>query len=85
MNPRQIAVLVFSIPAVIPAMAAQDAAPKAQTGAAAVAPSQEGKRPVVRASQSAAPDADARSCLQYPTNLQVMVCAEKYRPKRRDA
>ena len=27
-------------------------------------------------------DADARRCLEFPTNLQVIVCAEKYRPDR---
>jgi len=26
-------------------------------------------------------DADARFCLEFPTNLQIIACAEKYRPK----
>ncbi len=26
--------------------------------------------------------ADARHCLQFPTNLQIIVCAEKYRARR---
>jgi len=33
----------------------------------------------------AATDADARLCLEFPTNLQVIMCAEKYRPHKRNA
>lgn len=28
---------------------------------------------------------DARRCLEFPTNAQVIACAEKYRPDRRRA
>lgn len=85
MNPRTTTVLALSLLAVIPALAAQNVVPNPKTGAATIEPPQEVKKPPARARQSASPDADARTCLQFPNNLQVMACAEKYRPQRRNA
>ena len=38
-----------------------------------------------RSERDSATHADARNCLGFPTNLQVIMCAEKYRPHRRKA
>jgi hypothetical protein len=85
MNRRETTVIVFSILAAIPAAVAQSPAPDASPSASAVAPSQEGTKPPTRANRHAAMDADARLCLEFPTNFQVILCAEKYLPHKRNA
>jgi len=85
MNPRQTTVLVFSILAAIPTVGAQTSAPSPNTAAASVAPTQETRKPSVRTNPGAGPNADARICLQFPTNGQIIACAEKYRPQKRSA
>lgn len=85
MNRHEAATIVFSILAALPPAVAQGPAPNASLGASAVAPSQEGTKPPIRANRDAAKDADARRCLEFPTNLQVIMCAEKYLPHKRNA
>jgi hypothetical protein len=85
MNPKETAVVVFAILAALPPAVAQSPSPNASPGASAVAPSQDGTMPPIRASRDATTDADARLCLEFPTNLQVIMCAEKYRPHKRNA
>jgi hypothetical protein len=85
MKPRATAAVVFSILAALPPAVAQSPPPNASPGASAVAPSQDGTSLPIRASNDAATDADARLCLEFPTNLQVIMCAEKYRPHKRNA
>jgi len=38
---------------------------------------------LVQTSPRAASDADARACLDLPTNVEVIRCAEKYLPRKR--
>ena len=57
-----------------PAAAAPAAAAQAQP-----APSASGKRPAARSKQRAWTRADARVCLEFPTDLQIIKCSEKYR------
>ena len=38
-----------------------------------------------RAKSSAADPADARVCLEFPTNLEIIRCAEKYRHRKAPA
>jgi hypothetical protein len=85
MNRRETTAIVFSILAALPPAVAQSPAPNASPSASAVAPSQERSKPPIRANRDAAMDADARHCLEFPTNLQVIICAEKYRPHKRNA
>jgi hypothetical protein len=82
---RETAAVVFSILAALPLAVAQSPPPNASPGVSAVAPSRDGMRPPIGASHDAATDADARLCLEFPTNLQVIMCAEKYRPHKRNA
>ena len=37
----------------------------------------------IRSTRESGADADARLCLEFPTNAQVIMCAEKYRRDRR--
>ncbi len=83
MNRRETGAVVFSILAALPPAVAQSPTPSASPGASAVVPSQEETK--LRARRDAATDADARLCLEYPTNLQVILCAEKYRSRKRNA
>lgn len=85
MNRKETTAILFSILAVLPVAVAQSPAPDASPGASAVAPSQEGMKPPIRANRHAAMDADARLCLEFPTNFQVILCAEKYLPRKRNA
>jgi hypothetical protein len=85
MNRKNTIAIVFSILAALPPAVAQSPAPTASPSASAVAPSQEGKKPPIRATRDAAMDTDARNCLDLPTNLQVILCAEKYLPRKRNA
>ena len=86
MNPREATAVVFSIVLVaVPPAAAQSPAPNAGSGASAGAPPQGETKPPTRANRDAPTDADARLCLELPTNLEVIACAEKYRPHKRNA
>lgn len=46
------------------------------------APREAGKPAAPRAAPKEVASGDPRVCLEFPTNLQVMTCAEKYRPRR---
>jgi hypothetical protein len=83
MSPRISIAVVFSIFAASPFAVAQSAAPNAN--APAVAPSQDATVPLLRENRDAASDADARLCLEYPTNRQIIMCAEKYRTNKRNS
>ena len=58
---------------------AQKSAPPAAPAAAAAAPPEVKAQPMTRASRRAPSTADARVCLEFPTNLQIIKCADKYR------
>lgn len=87
MNQSAIAALLLLILAAMPAAFAKDQAPSAITGASGVKPTQAAPKPST-ARREAAPgpdaDADARRCLEFPTDLQVIMCAEKYRSHKRN-
>jgi hypothetical protein len=67
------------------------AAPLAQAQTAAPAPkpqpgaSEPRGEPSRSAQEPARAGPDPRVCLEFTTNLEVHVCAEKYRPRRRAA
>jgi len=82
---RETIVLAFSILAAIPPVAAQTSAPNTDGGAPVVAPSQEVTKPPVRANPQAGQDADARICLEFSTNAEIRMCAEKYRRHKRNS
>ena len=59
---------------------AQKAAPPTAPAVAVAAPAPEVKaQPMTRASRRVPSTADARVCLEFPTNLQIIKCADKYR------
>lgn len=61
-----------------PAVFAQAKAP-AQDPVAVAAAARPPAPPASVASRRAAAHADARVCLEFPTELQIVACAEKYR------
>ena len=64
-----------------PAPAAPVAAPPAATAPAATPPRLDMKPPA-RARSEAPVSADARNCLEFPSNLEIIKCAEKYLHRR---
>ena len=75
-------VLVLSLVTWAPYVAAQNTAPNAPAGAPVAATSQEGAKPPIQPNARVATDVDARACLEFPTNMQIIKCAEKYRSHR---
>ena len=82
---RSTIVLVISILAALPPVAAQTSAPNTNTGAPVATPSREATKPPIRANPQAGQDADARICLEFSTNAQTRMCAEKYRRHKRNS
>jgi hypothetical protein len=77
-----IAVFAALCSAGVPAQT-QTAAPAATAaGAAAPAPAPAPAKATPRAKSRSWTRADARVCLEFPTNLQVIKCSEKYRYTR---
>jgi hypothetical protein len=70
----------------LPLAAAQTAAPAAKSGVSGViqpAPAASPPKVSSRPARAAVdPDADARMCLGFATNDQIIRCAEKYLPRR---
>ena len=83
MNRTRIAAILLWMAPLLPAAFAKDAAPSAPAGTAEVQLIQASPKPPTRANQGAAADVDARHCLDFPTNLQVIMRREKYRPHKR--
>jgi hypothetical protein len=83
MNRRATIPFVFTILAALSSALAQTPPPSANSGGPATAPPQEETKPPMRANRAAPAEADARQCLELPTNLEVIKCAEKYRPHKR--
>lgn len=84
MNRMKTVILALSLFASIPLVSAQSTAPNAPAGAPVAVPSREPAKPPFEANARAATDADARACLDFPTNLQIIKCAEKYLPHKRN-
>jgi pyruvate/2-oxoglutarate dehydrogenase complex dihydrolipoamide acyltransferase (E2) component len=70
---------VGAILAVLSPESARAQATQEAPAAAAPAPPAAEKRPEPRATRGSWTRADARACLEFPTNLQIIKCAEKYR------
>ena len=98
MQPKGTIAITFCLLAAISTATAQAPAPAAKAPAAtaqatnpaatpppapaASSPKLEMK-PAVRASREAVVDADARGCLEFPSNQEIIRCAERYLPHRR--
>jgi hypothetical protein len=84
MNRNETTAAVSSMILAVSALAAsaQSPVPDAPAGASASAPPQVEQKVPARARSDAPTDADARHCLEFATNLEVIACAEKYRPHK---
>lgn len=80
-----IAMVLLPVLAVLAPADAKDPAPPGVSEATPVVLTQGSPKPATRAEGAGAADADARACLDLPTNLKVIACAEKYRLDRRHA
>jgi len=81
---REIAPVLFAVLAGLSTAIAQTAAPSEGRASGVVATAQgETTASTTRSIREPARDADARLCLEFATNEQVIMCAEKYRPGRR--
>jgi len=75
----------LAVGAILAALSPESAHAQATQGApaaAAPAPPAAEKRAEPRAARGSWTRADARVCLEFPTNLQIIKCAEKYRYTR---
>lgn len=84
MNRSVTMAFVLTVLGASPHVIAQNPAPDAGAAAPVIAPSQERARPPVEARRDAAVNADARRCLEFPTNLEVIKCAERYFQRKRN-
>jgi len=87
MNPNIIAMAWVAIAAALPLSAAIAQTPPASAAAetAAIMQAETQKKPMTRRESRAAQEkADARLCLEFPTQLMVIKCAEKYRLNKRE-
>ena len=83
MNEKAIATTLFAVLAGLATAMAQSPAPSEGSTATPAATPQREAKGSIRSARESATDADARLCLEFPTNTQVIMCAEKYRPDRR--
>lgn len=83
MNHKVIAITLFAVLAGLTTVNAQSPAPNDASAATPAATPQREMKGSIRSARESATDADARLCLEFPTNTQVIMCAEKYRPDRR--
>jgi hypothetical protein len=83
MNQKVIATALFATLSGLATAMAQSPAPSDASAAPPAAKSQRETKGSIRSARESVTDADARLCLEFPTNTQVIMCAEKYRPDRR--
>ena len=76
--------VAFSLLAAFSSAGAQSPRPSASAPAPAATPAQKEAASPIRADRDVATTADARRCLEFPTNLEVIKCAEKYLQRRRN-
>lgn len=87
MNLNTVAVTLFAIALILASSVgvAQTPTPSAAAGAAEAAPADAPKKPLTRKEARAIQEkADARLCLEFPTQLMIVKCADKYRLNKRE-
>lgn len=78
-----IATIVFLIAAALPPASAQSPAPSPAPNATPEMRAPERAKPPAR-TRADAKDADARRCLEFPNDPQIIMCAEKFLPRKRN-
>jgi hypothetical protein len=87
MNLSNLAIALIAIAATLPMSAAiaQTMPPSVAADAAAAGQPEAPKKPLTRKEARALQEkADARLCLEFPTQLMVVKCADKYRLSKRE-
>ena len=77
-------VVVFSVLAAFSSAGAQSPPPSASAPLPVVTPAEKAPASPIRANRDAAMGVDARRCLEFSTNLEIIKCAEKYLQRRRN-
>lgn len=85
MNGKELGVAMLTLLVAMAAAHAADPAPSGINDAPSAKGAQVQASPAPRPAGDVVRNADARHCLEFPTNLQVIACAEKYRPHKRSA
>jgi len=83
MHQPVIAIALCAVLAGLTTAVAQSPAPSESGAVSPTATPQVATKGAVRPARESATDADARLCLEHPTNAQVIMCAETYRLDRR--
>ena len=76
-------VVAFSVLAAFSSAGAQSPPPGASAPAPAMTPADKEPASPIRANRDVATGADARRCLEFSTNQEIIKCAEKYLQRRR--
>jgi hypothetical protein len=87
MNLNTLAIALIAIAATLPlsAAVAQTPPPTAAADTAAAGQPEAPKKPLTRKEARALQEkADARLCLEFPTQLMIVKCADKYRLNKRE-
>ena len=88
MNSKPLVAVAWTVFAAISTAVAQapaapvTAPPAATAPAPAATPPRLEMKPAVRAPRTTIVAADARNCLEFPSNLEIIKCAEKYLHRR---
>ncbi len=77
-------VVALSVLVVFSSAAAQSPPPGASASGPGVTAAQAASASPIRANRDASTAADARRCLEFATNLEIIKCAEKYLQRRRN-
>lgn len=85
MKCRPSALVMLAVAATLPLARAQGPASAGSGDRPGAAAPSTAAEPPTRPARNVLPEADARLCLEFPTSLQVIMCAEKYRPRKRKA
>jgi hypothetical protein len=85
MNYRNGVLILFAVLAGLPLALAQNQQPRSGADVAMVATAQGDGTVLQRPARDTSSNVDVRFCLDSATNLEVIVCADKYRPLRRKA
>jgi hypothetical protein len=80
---RLIPLTLFAALAALPFAAAQTLTPGSSVDASVAEAPHAARASSLRAHGAVRAHGDARVCLEHDTNLEVIACAEKYRPQRR--
>ena len=79
MKPTAVVALLAAALAMLSSATVLSQTQSAQAAVTGAVPQQEKTKPAARTGRRSRANVDARHCLQFTTNLEIIRCAEKYR------